>query len=105
MSGVELTTIQQMALRAVRDGGDVYGDDVARTLRQMQSIRPAIIRLCRPRSDADTNGREPHFGAVATRRGRALLHTIDDQLPPCIGESMHDTERTIQRRAAHNQEH
>jgi hypothetical protein len=69
----KLTRIEIKALAAVGDGADVFSPVMARMLRDLQKVEPAIVSIVRPLAPTDSAGVRPYFGAKLTAHGKALV--------------------------------
>lgn len=67
------------ALRAVRDGADVYSWSLAGALRKVEAKRPSLIDITEPKMyDGDGTDRVPYFGAIATPQGVEAVRDIHE---------------------------
>ena len=70
----KLTKRHMVAMRRVRDGGDVWCPTLAKLLREVQQINPRLIYVGKPRARKYTGVEQmPYFGAILTDRGRAAV--------------------------------
>lgn len=69
----KLTRKELKALAEVGDGADVFSPMLARTLRQLERIKPQVVIICRPMAEHDGAGVQPYFGAKLTGLGKVIL--------------------------------
>jgi hypothetical protein len=81
-----LTTVQLEAMRAVRDGADVWSPALARALRQIEQITPRLVDIGQPRArEYDGSGAVPYFGAILTKAGRMAVDS-DGVIPTWLND-------------------
>lgn len=68
----KLTKEKIAAMRAVKDGADVFNRALAVRLREIQRDYPEYITIVRA-IGGDCNGARPYFGAILSRRGIAAI--------------------------------
>lgn len=73
----KLTRKNVQALNAVGDGVDVFSPMLARTLRDLERIKPPLLTICRPMNQHDGAGVMPFFGARLTAAGKELVAAAD----------------------------
>ncbi len=60
-------------LRNVADGADVWGYGNAMRLRSIEKKAPSLIRIVKAKNKPAGHLRQPYFGCIATKAGRAAL--------------------------------
>lgn len=69
-----LTAEMKKVMRAVKDGGDVWGLGEARCLREIKLRWPDLVTITKAMDvPADGAARQPYFGAILTDKGRAAV--------------------------------
>ena len=71
IAALELSKSQIGALMAVRTGADIYSPGLARQLRELSELRPALVAT--EPAPTDSSGAKPYFGAIITAAGKAVL--------------------------------
>lgn len=69
----KLTRRDIEALAQVGDGADITSPMLAKTLRELERHKPALLKICRPMNQYDGAGRLPYFGAKLTAAGEQLV--------------------------------
>jgi RES domain-containing protein len=70
----KLTKRHLVAMRKVKDGGDVFDKRIAELLREVQQISPRLIDIGKPRAREYTGIEQmPYFGANLTDAGRVRV--------------------------------
>jgi hypothetical protein len=71
---LDLTPEQIAAMKAVKDGADVYAYGIALRLREVQRAHPGLIDIGRAMSPPSNGAaRQPYFGAILTKAGHAAI--------------------------------
>ena len=74
MNESTLTVEEKDALRAVRDGGDVYDRRIAVILRALE--KRGLLSIEKPAAPPSGEKRQPYFGAITTKSGLAAIREI-----------------------------
>lgn len=70
----KFTTGEVDALRAVKDGADVYSYMLAKALRGIERKHPGLVSIGKPEMyKGDGTDKVPYFGAILTAKGKAAL--------------------------------
>ena len=67
VSAKKLTPVERGALKAVRQGGDVYDYGIALILRRLS--KSGLVTITRPMGSPHGARQLPYFGAIATAKG------------------------------------
>lgn len=69
-----LTAEMKMVMRAVKDGGDVWGRGEAMCIREIERRFPGLVKITRPmNAPKDGAAKQPYFGAILTDAGRMAI--------------------------------
>lgn len=74
MMEVKLTTQQISILRTLHGGENVYNENKARIIREIDAQAPGLVVIAPQIGPARI---KPYFGAVLSREGRRYLAAID----------------------------
>lgn len=70
----DLSQDQVEAMKAVKNGADVYSYGIARALREVHNVRPDLVTITKPMTRKFTGvERMPYFGAILTREGKRAI--------------------------------
>ena len=62
------------ALKAVKNGADVYDYKLAKTLRKVEREFPELVSIGQPQMySGDGTDKVPYFGAICTKKGKELI--------------------------------
>lgn len=70
-----LTKDERAALRAVKDGGDVYDRGIAVILRACE--KRGLVTIVKPVMPQSGKARQPYFGAITTRAGLRAIAKVE----------------------------
>lgn len=65
-----LTALEKKAMRAVKDGADIFSPSLARTLREIENTHPELIKIVKAQGRYTVSDVHPYFGAILTAKGR-----------------------------------
>jgi len=74
---VNLTEDHLGVLRQLEHGGDIWGYKEAVLLRQCEA--DGLVKVCEPMADIPGNQRQPYFGCILTKKGKAILPSIQPE--------------------------
>lgn len=61
------------AMRAVKDGADVYSMPIAEDLREVERDHPHLIHITKAQDPPPGQYQQPYFGAILTPAGKRAI--------------------------------